>query len=104
MLLSAADTEAIRTVCDRAATCTVVAVSGRPMVIPPDVHRQIDALVASWLPGSEGTGVSDVLFGRRPFTGRLPVSWPRSVEQEPINVGDAGYDPLYRYGFGLRTR
>lgn len=104
MLLSDADTEAIRTVCDRAATCTVVVISGRPMVIAPDVLRQIDALVASWLPGSEGTGVSDVIFGRRPFTGRLPVSWPRSVEQEPINVGDAGYDPLYRYGFGLRTR
>ncbi len=104
MLLSDADTEAIRTVCDRAATCTVVVISGRPMVIPPDVLRQVDALVASWLPGSEGSGVSDVLFGRRPFTGRLPVSWPRSVEQEPINIGDASYDPLYRYGFGLRTR
>jgi beta-glucosidase len=44
-----------------------------------------------------------VLFGRRPFTGRLSFSWPRSVDQEPINVGDAGYDPLFRYGFGLQT-
>ncbi len=40
---------------------------------------------------------------RRPFTGRLPVTWPRTVAQEPINVGDADYDPLYPYGFGLRT-
>lgn len=104
MRLSEADTEAIERVCDRARSCTVVVVSGRPMVIPPSLLRQIDALVASWLPGSEGAGVSDVLFGRRPFTGKLPVSWPRSVAQEPINVGDRGYDPLYRYGFGLRTR
>lgn len=104
MRLSEADTRAVQKVCDQAKSCTVVVVSGRPMVIPPALLRQIDALVASWLPGSEGAGVSDVLFGRRPFTGKLPVSWPRSVAQEPINVGDPGYDPLYRYGFGLRTR
>ena len=73
-------------------------------MIPPELLTQIDALVASWLPGSEGAGVADVLFGRRPFTGKLPVTWPRSVDQEPINVGDADYDPLYPYGFGLRTR
>ena len=42
---------------------------------------QTDALVASWLPGSEGAGVADVVFGRRPFTGKLPVSWPRAVDQ-----------------------
>jgi beta-glucosidase len=104
MLLSEADTRAVETVCEQARSCTVVVVSGRPMVIPPSLLRQIDALVASWLPGSEGAGVSDVLFGRRPFTGRLPVSWPRTVAQEPINVGDRGYDPLYPFGFGLRTR
>ena len=45
--------------------------------------------------------MADVLFGKQPFTGKLPVTWPRSVAQEPINVGDADYDPLYRYGFGL---
>ena len=104
MELSQADAVAVRKVCARAATCTVLVVSGRPMIIPPELLGQIDALVASWLPGSEGTGVADVLFGRKPFTGKLPVSWPRSVAQEPINVGDADYDPLFRYGFGLRTR
>jgi beta-glucosidase len=103
MLLSEADQLAIRRVCSRAETCTVLVVSGRPMIVPPELLSQIDALVASWLPGSEGMGVADVLFGRRPFTGRLPVTWPRSVAQEPINVGDADYDPLYRYGFGLHT-
>ncbi|MET1059462.1 MAG: glycoside hydrolase family 3 protein [Nocardioides sp.] len=101
MLLSDADTQAIRTVCAQAASCTVLVVSGRPMIIPPALLGQIDALVASWLPGSEGRGVADVLFGRKRFTGKLPVSWPRTVAQEPINIGDATYDPLYRYGFGL---
>jgi beta-glucosidase len=81
----------------------VLVVSGRPIVIPKELRQQIDALVASWLPGSEGGGVADVLFGRRPFTGKLPVSWPRRVSQEPINIGDSHYDPLYRYGYGLRT-
>jgi beta-glucosidase len=104
MLLSPADKQAIRTVCTRAASCTVLVVSGRPMEIPRPLLTRIDALVASWLPGSQGAGVADVLFGRRPFTGRLPVTWPRSVAQEPINIGDADYDPLYPYGWGLRTR
>ncbi|WP_227467134.1 glycoside hydrolase family 3 protein [Nocardioides lijunqiniae] len=104
MLLSKADKKAIRTVCARAASCTVLVVSGRPMVIPRPLLTQVDALVASWLPGGEGGGVADVLFGRKPFTGRLPVTWPRSVAQEPINVGDADYDPLYPFGWGLRTR
>jgi beta-glucosidase len=103
MELTGADKDAIRTVCARAASCTVLVVSGRPMVIPPALRVQIDALVASWLPGSEGQGVADVLFGKRQFTGKLPVSWPRSVDQEPINIGDAHYNPLFRFGFGLRT-
>jgi beta-glucosidase len=47
--------------------------------------------------------VADVLFGRAGFTGRLSVTWPRSEDQVPINVGDADYDPLYPYGWGLRT-
>jgi beta-glucosidase len=103
MQLSDADKDAITTVCAQAATCTVLVVSGRPMEIPPGLLAQIDSLVASWLPGSEGGGVADVLFGRREFTGKLPVTWPRTVDQEPINVGDADYDPLYPYGWGLST-
>ena len=104
MELTAADRATIEKVCTRAASCNVLVVSGRPMIIPPDLLSRIDALVASWLPGSEGAGVADVLLGRRPFTGKLPVTWPRSLDQEPINVGDADYDPLYSYGWGLRTR
>jgi beta-glucosidase len=104
MQLNAADKAAIDKVCAAVEKCVVSVVSGRPMQIDPAQLDEIDALVASWLPGSEGEGVADVLFGRRPFTGRLPMTWPRTVDQEPINVGDANYDPLYPYGWGLRTR
>jgi beta-glucosidase len=104
MQISAADKAAIDRVCAQARTCTVVVVSGRPLIIDPAQLGEIDALVAAWLPGSEGTGVADDLFGRRAYTGKLPVTWPRSIAQEPINVGDADYDPLYPYGYGLTTR
>ncbi len=104
MELNDADKAAVTKVCAEASSCTVVVVSGRPMAIEPALLAQIDALDAAWLPGSEGTGVADNLFGKSPFTGKLSFSWPRSVAQEPINVGDEGYDPLYRYGWGLTTR
>ena len=104
MQLSAADRLAVDRVCDAAARCVVIVVSGRPLIIERAQLDEIDALVAAWLPGSEGAGVADTLFGRRPFTGKLPVSWPRTLAQEPINVGDRDYDPLYPFGWGLRTR
>ena len=99
--LSAADRTAVDRVC-AAVPCVVLVVSGRPQLVT-DQLGEIDALVASWLPGSEGAGVADVLFGDRPFTGRLPVTWPATAEQVPVNVGDDTYDPLYAYGWGLRT-
>jgi beta-glucosidase len=103
MQLSAADKAAVDKVCTEAAKCAVVVVSGRPLIIDPAQRNAADGLVAAWLPGSEGAGVADTLFGVRPFNGRLPVSWPRTLSQEPINKGDANYDPLYRFGWGLRT-
>ncbi|MFJ3235324.1 glycoside hydrolase family 3 protein [Streptomyces sp. NPDC086787] len=99
--LSAADRAAVDKVC-AAMRCAVLVVSGRPQLIG-DRLGAIDALVASWLPGTEGDGVADVLYGRRPFTGRLPVTWPKSEAQLPVNVGDASYDPQYPYGWGLTT-
>ncbi|WLW51991.1 glycoside hydrolase family 3 protein [Streptomyces sp. YU58] len=99
--LSAADQAAVDTVC-AAMKCAVLIVSGRPQLLG-DRLGDIDALVASWLPGTEGDGVADVLYGRRPFTGQLPVTWPRSEAQLPINVGDTAYDPQYPYGWGLTT-
>jgi beta-glucosidase len=78
----------------------VVLLSGRPLVVTtqlPDWR----AFIAGWLPGTEGAGVADVLFGDYKPTGKQPMSWPRTATQIPINVGDAGYDPLFAYGFGL---
>jgi beta-glucosidase len=100
--LQAADRAVIDKVCSAIAKCVVLVVSGRTQVLTDQLSK-MDALVASWLPGSEGAGVADVLFGRKPFTGRLSVSWPRSEAQVPINVGDRNYDPLFPYGWGLRT-
>ncbi|KAG8387308.1 hypothetical protein BUALT_Bualt02G0007800 [Buddleja alternifolia] len=91
----------IKNVCG-AVKCVVVVVSGRPVVMEPYMS-QIDALVAAWLPGSEGQGVTDVLFGDYPFTGKLAMTWMKSVDQLPMNVGDRHYDPLFPFGFGLTT-
>lgn len=82
--------------------CVVVVISGRPVVIEPYV-TSIDALVAAWLPGTEGQGVADVLFGDYGFTGKLARTWFRSVDQLPMNVEDSHYDPLFPFGFGLTT-
>jgi len=60
-----------------------------------------DALIAAWLPGTEGHGVADVLFGDYNPSAKLSVSWPRSISQLPLNAGDIEYDPLFEYGFGL---
>jgi beta-glucosidase len=96
------DQEVVDEVCSAIEKCVVLIVSGRPQVVT-DQLDDMEALVASWLPGSEGAGVADVLFGERPFTGRLPMTWPRTEDQVPINVGDADYDPLFPYGWGLST-
>lgn len=78
----------------------VVLVSGRPLILG-DVLARADAVLAVWLPGTEGAGVADVLFGDYAPTGTLSFSWPRSMQQIPVNVGDAVYDPLFPVGYGL---
>ena len=83
--------------------CVVVVISGRPVGIEPYVAK-MDALVAAWLPGSEGQGVADLLFGDYGFTGKLAHTWFKSVDQLPMNVGDPHYDPLFPFGFGLTTK
>ena len=83
-----------------------VFLSGRPLWVNPELNAS-DAFVAAWLPGSEGKGVSDLLFRNaeggiaHDFTGRLSFSWPRSPLQTPLNKGDEGYNPLFPQGFGL---
>ncbi|XP_060172836.1 uncharacterized protein LOC132603685 [Lycium barbarum] len=92
----------INNVCG-AVKCVVVVVSGRPVVLQPYVDK-IDALVAAWLPGTEGQGVADALFGDYGFTGKLARTWFKSVDQLPMNVGDRNYNPLFPFGFGLTTQ
>lgn len=81
----------------------VVLVTGRPIIITEEIPGW-DAVVAAWLPGSEGAGVSDVLFGKKPFTGTLPLSWPRNTQQLPIVEGKTkdGNSLLFPRSFGLR--
>ncbi|GFQ08014.1 beta-glucosidase bogh3b [Phtheirospermum japonicum] len=92
----------IKTVC-ASVKCVVVLVTGRPVVIQPYLPK-IDALVAAWLPGTEGQGVAEVLYGDYGFTGKLPRTWFRTVDQLPMNIGDQHYDPLFSFGFGLTTK
>jgi beta-glucosidase len=82
---------------------TVVLVSGRPLIIS-DAIDTWDAVVAAWLPGTEGEGVADVLFGARPFSGKTPYTWPRSVKQLPFDFETLDpSEPLFPFGFGLST-
>jgi beta-glucosidase len=78
----------------------VVLVTGRPLLLD-QILPIADAIVVAWLPGTEGAGVTDVLFGDVHPTGKLPRTWPISMSQIPINFGDADYSPLYPYAYGL---
>ena len=100
LYLDKKDLKAIENVRKAGIPVVVVIVSGRPLIIEDEVDKW-DGLIAAWLPGSEGKGVTDVLFGDYNPTGRLSVSWPRNMDQIPINFGDEMYDPLFEYGFGL---
>jgi beta-glucosidase len=102
--LSDIDVGLIQRVREQSETVIVVLISGRPLIIT-EVLPYADAFVAAWLPGTEGQGVVDVLFGDRPFTGKTSFSWPRSAEQLPFdfaNLPAEGCDaPLFPYGYGL---
>ncbi len=98
--LSEKDREVIRTVRQAGIPTVVILISGRPMILG-DALEQADAFIAAWLPGTEGQGIADILFGDDKPTGKLSFTWPRSNSQIPINVGDADYDPLFPFGFGL---
>ena len=112
--------ELFRAVVDANKKIVVVLMSGRPLTIGP-VAEAVPALVEAWLLGSEsGHAIADVLFGDYNPTGKLPVSFPRIVGQEPLYYGhkntgrpgpeagvtwsrytDVPNDPLYPFGFGL---
>jgi beta-glucosidase len=85
-------------ICSRVKTCIAILYSGRPVVIGDQLPKA-QAFVAGWLPGTEGAGITDVLFGAG-FTGKLPVSWPKAVSDEPVNSGD-GKTPLFPLDYGI---
>ncbi len=70
-------------------TLILVLITGRPLVLD-SVIDQCDAVVAAWLPGSEGTGIVDVLIGAAPFSGRLPRTWPGGPGPTDNPTGSAG--------------
>jgi beta-glucosidase len=100
LAIAAADVTAVQNMKQAGLKTVVVLIAGRPMILD-SIMTSADAIVMAWLPGSEGAGVTDVLFGDAHPSGKLPHSWPRSMAQIPINYGDATYDPLYPFGFGL---
>ena len=99
LAVSGANAAQVTDICSRVTVCIVVLFSGRPLIINTQLD-QADAFVAAWLPGTEGLGITDVLFGDYGFVGKLPVTWPNSVNQEPINSGD-GKTGLFPFGFGI---
>ncbi|MEJ7137320.1 glycoside hydrolase family 3 N-terminal domain-containing protein [Amphibiibacter pelophylacis] len=100
------DLAALDAVSGKGVPVITVLESGRPVWVNREINRS-DAFVAAWLPGTEGKGVADVLFRKADgsvnfdFSGRLSFSWPKTACQEPLNRGDASYDPLFAYGYGL---
>ncbi|KAJ4826204.1 hypothetical protein Tsubulata_005758 [Turnera subulata] len=93
-------TDVINSVAERIPTLAIL-ISGRPLVVEPWLLEKIDGLVAAWLPGTEAQGITDVIFGDCDFSGQLPVTWFRSVQQLPMNPRENSYDPLFPLGFGM---
>jgi hypothetical protein len=91
--LAKEDVEAVTNMKRAGIPVVVVLLSGRPLVID-QVLDQVEGFIAAWLPGTEGQGVADVLFGDYKPTGKLSFTWPRSVERLRA-------DPLFKYGYGL---
>lgn len=97
--ISSSNRQTISNVANAGVPVVVVLLSGRPMIVTPQLPGW-NAFAAAWLPGTEGQGIADILFGLYSPTGTLPCCWPSDMSQVPINTGD-GKTPLYPYGFGL---
>ena len=98
--MSAGNLEAIAQALDAGVPVVVVLFSGRPLVVTDELSKW-GALVEAWLPGSEGAAIAEVLYGQEDFRGKLPVTWPRSVEDLPAAGSKTA---LFPYGFGLSLR
>ena len=95
----------IKTYSEKGIKTIVVLISGRPLVVTKQIKKS-DAFVAAWLPGSEGDGIAEVLFGDFNFSGKLPHSWPNAVNDFKGKYGpnfwDKSIKPLYPFGYGLK--
>ena len=100
--ISQTDVNLVKKMKGYGAPVIVILVSGRPLILDKILHFS-DVIIAAWLPGTEGDGVADVLFGDYQPKGRLSHTWPKSMSQIPINFDDNIYFPLFDYGFGLDT-
>jgi beta-glucosidase len=100
LALAKEDRDAVAAMKSARIPVVTVLVSGRPMILG-DVLDNSDALLAAWLPGSEGQGVADVLFGDYKPTGKLSFTWPRSMAQLPLSASASGGGPLFKFGYGL---
>lgn len=103
---AAADLALLRRFKQAGIPVVAVFLTGRPLAVGAELEAA-DAFVVAWWPGTEGAGVADVLMRKADgsvnfaFSGKLSFSWPRTAAQTQLNRGDAGYDPLFAYGFGL---
>jgi len=83
-----------------------ILLSGRPLWQNRELNLA-NAYIAAWLPGTEGGGISDLLFRKKDgsvnydFTGKIAFSWPRDAAGAPLNVGQEPYEPLFPLGYGL---
>lgn len=105
VLLAFKDVDAVSKMREHAEKVVVIVVSGRPVNLT-GILPNADAVVAAWWFGTEAAGVTDVLFGDKPFTGKLPYTWPRSADQLPLNINNIGDKtgcdgPLFPFGYGL---
>jgi beta-glucosidase len=98
--LLAGDVALLASMDEVCADLVVIILSGRPLLLD-GLESGWEALIAAWLPGTEGDGVADVLFGAVPFTGTLSYEWPRSIDQVPFDPSNPSGDPRYPMGHGL---
>jgi len=92
--LAVADRELIKKAKLSGAPVIALLLSGRPLELG-DALEASDAFIAAWLPGTEGQGVADVLFGDYKPSGKLPRAWPGVT---PL-AGNA--NASFPFGFGL---
>ncbi|MAT98921.1 MAG: beta-glucosidase [Anaerolineaceae bacterium] len=106
LTLTEPELNAIERIRARSQKLVVIVLSGRPIIIT-ELLPTADALVAAWLPGTEGSGITDVLFGDYEFTGKLSYTWPRSMDQLPFDFANLPTEgcaaPLFPFGYGLTT-